>query len=103
MGVMKKTHETGGSRTMELKLQPLTRARMEELKIHDANVDNSMVSYMEEALKNKLEGFEDQGKASKLLPVCTLSKDYSREKIGCWRRATLLPTVALPLPSQVGF
>ncbi|KAI5671891.1 hypothetical protein M9H77_12255 [Catharanthus roseus] len=34
------------------------------------------------ALKIKLEGFEDQGKASKLSFTCSISKDQSREQIG---------------------
>ncbi|KAI5667945.1 hypothetical protein M9H77_17798 [Catharanthus roseus] len=64
---------------LKLKLGPLTRARMKKLKIHDANVDNRLVVYMEEALKNKLEGFEDKGKASKFLSICKITKDHSRE------------------------
>ncbi|KAI5653829.1 hypothetical protein M9H77_31016 [Catharanthus roseus] len=37
---------------------------------------------MEKALKNKLERFEEQGKASRLLSICSISKDQSREQIG---------------------
>ncbi|KAI5652595.1 hypothetical protein M9H77_29782 [Catharanthus roseus] len=59
---------------MELKLGPLTRAQGKKLKILDANVANGLVAYMEKALKKKLEGFEDQGKASKLLSICTINK-----------------------------
>ncbi|KAI5672379.1 hypothetical protein M9H77_12743 [Catharanthus roseus] len=43
---------------------------------------NGMVVFIEEALKNKLEGFEDQGKASKLFSICSIRKDQSREQIG---------------------
>ncbi|KAI5676266.1 hypothetical protein M9H77_07216 [Catharanthus roseus] len=41
-----------------------------------------MVAYMEEALKNKLGGFEDQEKVSKLFSICSINKDHSREQIG---------------------
>ncbi|KAI5662013.1 hypothetical protein M9H77_21336 [Catharanthus roseus] len=60
---------------MKLKFGLLTRAQIKKLKIHDADIDNGMVAYMEEALKNKLEGFEDQGKVSKLFSICSISKD----------------------------
>ncbi|KAI5672490.1 hypothetical protein M9H77_12854 [Catharanthus roseus] len=40
-----------------------------------------MVSYIEEALKNKLEEFEGLGKASKF-SICSISKNYSRKQIG---------------------
>ncbi|KAI5653965.1 hypothetical protein M9H77_31152 [Catharanthus roseus] len=59
---------------------------MKKLKIHDANVANGFVVYMEEALKKKLEGFEDQGKASKLSKL-----EVKMAK--CWRKATLPPTI----------
>ncbi|KAI5664496.1 hypothetical protein M9H77_23819 [Catharanthus roseus] len=52
---------------VDLKLGQLTRPRGKKLKNHDVNVANGIVSYMEKALKNNLEGFEDQEKASKLL------------------------------------
>ncbi|KAI5658531.1 hypothetical protein M9H77_27324 [Catharanthus roseus] len=60
---------------LEMRLGPLTRAEGKKLKIHDANVDNGRVVYMENTLKKKLEGFEDQRKASKLLLICTMSKE----------------------------
>ncbi|KAI5653086.1 hypothetical protein M9H77_30273 [Catharanthus roseus] len=43
---------------------PFTSARPKKIKDNDGNMDNGVVSYMEEALKNKLEEFEGQGKAS---------------------------------------
>ncbi|KAI5653663.1 hypothetical protein M9H77_30850 [Catharanthus roseus] len=54
---------------------------MKKLKFHDTNIDNGMVAYMEDTLKNKLEGFEDQGKASKWLSIYTIYKHHSREQI----------------------
>ncbi|KAI5664405.1 hypothetical protein M9H77_23728 [Catharanthus roseus] len=86
---------------MELKLGPPTRAQGKKFKIYDDNVANGLVVFMEEALKNKLEGFEDKGNSSKLLSICTISKDHSMAR--CWRIATLPLTVALPLLSLVGF
>ncbi|KAI5676980.1 hypothetical protein M9H77_07930 [Catharanthus roseus] len=67
----------------DFRISPFIRVKAQgkKLKNHDANVDNGFVVYMEEALKNKHERFEDQGKASKLLLICT-SKDHSREQIG---------------------
>ncbi|KAI5672513.1 hypothetical protein M9H77_12877 [Catharanthus roseus] len=61
------------------RLGPITRSQKRKLNIHE---DNGMVAYMEEALKSKLEGFEDQKKASKLFSMCSTSKDQSREQIG---------------------
>ncbi|KAI5664162.1 hypothetical protein M9H77_23485 [Catharanthus roseus] len=63
---------------------------------------------MEEALKNKFEEFEDQGKVSKLFTIFSISKDHSRNNLMVkmakyGRKCTLLLMVALPLPSPVGF
>ncbi|KAI5676168.1 hypothetical protein M9H77_07118 [Catharanthus roseus] len=58
--------------SMELKLRPMTRARMKKLQAFNRNKDNGMVAYMEKALKNKFEG---QGKASKLHPTIDSSPD----------------------------
>ncbi|KAI5667685.1 hypothetical protein M9H77_17539 [Catharanthus roseus] len=52
-----------------------TSAGPKKIKDNDRNMANSLVVYMEKALKIKLEGFEYQGKASKLLSICTISKD----------------------------
>ncbi|KAI5681012.1 hypothetical protein M9H77_02239 [Catharanthus roseus] len=67
-----------------------------------------MVAYLEEALKSKLEGFEGQERASKLFTMSSISKDQIRnnleEKMDKYgRKDTLLLTVALPLPSPIGF
>ncbi|KAI5649085.1 hypothetical protein M9H77_35090 [Catharanthus roseus] len=43
----------------------------------------SMVVFIEEALKNTHEDFEDQGKASKLFSIYTVRKDHSRQQIRC--------------------
>ncbi|KAI5676467.1 hypothetical protein M9H77_07417 [Catharanthus roseus] len=43
--------------------------------------DNGIVAYMEEVLKNKFEGFGDQGEASKLLSICSISKDHSMKQL----------------------
>ncbi|KAI5672359.1 hypothetical protein M9H77_12723 [Catharanthus roseus] len=43
--------------------------------------DNGVVAYMEEALKDKLEGFEGQEKASKAFSMCSIRTDHSRERI----------------------
>ncbi|KAI5672403.1 hypothetical protein M9H77_12767 [Catharanthus roseus] len=40
-----------------------------------------MIINMENALKNKLEGFENQRKVSKLFIICSISKDHSREQV----------------------
>ncbi|KAI5682148.1 hypothetical protein M9H77_03376 [Catharanthus roseus] len=58
-------------------------ARPKKIKNNEGNVDDGMVVYMENVLKIKLEGFKDQEKASKLILICTTSKDHSRKKIGC--------------------
>ncbi|KAI5672283.1 hypothetical protein M9H77_12647 [Catharanthus roseus] len=60
------------------------RARVKKIKIHDANVANGMVVYMEKALKNKHKRFEDQGKTSKLLSICRISKAYGWRTL--WRQ-----------------
>ncbi|KAI5663385.1 hypothetical protein M9H77_22708 [Catharanthus roseus] len=49
-------------------------------------MDNNMVTHMEEVLKNKLEEFEGQGKASKLFSICSISKDKLREQIGVFNQ-----------------
>ncbi|KAI5649407.1 hypothetical protein M9H77_35412 [Catharanthus roseus] len=36
---------------------------------------------MEEALKNKFEGFGDQGEASNFFSICSISKDLSRKQL----------------------
>ncbi|KAI5658054.1 hypothetical protein M9H77_26847 [Catharanthus roseus] len=61
-----------------------------------------------EDLKNKLEGFEDQRKASNLFSISSINKDHSREQIGgengeVLEKCTLPPMVALPLLLPVGF
>ncbi|KAI5681323.1 hypothetical protein M9H77_02550 [Catharanthus roseus] len=61
-----------------------------KIKDNDGKVDNGMVVYMENTFKIKLGGLEDQGKASKLISICTTSKDHPREQIGC----SPAPTVA---------
>ncbi|KAI5672890.1 hypothetical protein M9H77_13254 [Catharanthus roseus] len=66
-----------GQASMELKLGPMTRARMKKLKASNGNEYNGIVAYMEEALKNKFEG---QGKASKLFSIFSICKDHSREQ-----------------------
>ncbi|KAI5677757.1 hypothetical protein M9H77_08707 [Catharanthus roseus] len=53
-----------------------------KLKIHNANKANGIVVFIEEALKNKLECFEAQGKASKLFSICSISKDHSTKQTG---------------------
>ncbi|KAI5669014.1 hypothetical protein M9H77_18867 [Catharanthus roseus] len=50
----------------DLLLKLFTKATPKKIKDNDRNVVNGMVVSMEEALKNKLEGVEDQGKASNL-------------------------------------
>ncbi|KAI5672385.1 hypothetical protein M9H77_12749 [Catharanthus roseus] len=67
---------------MELKLGPMTRARIKKLKASNGNEDKGMVAYMEGALKNKFEEFKGQEKNSKLFTICLISKDYSREQFG---------------------
>ncbi|KAI5663921.1 hypothetical protein M9H77_23244 [Catharanthus roseus] len=66
---------------MELKLAPITRARMKKLKASNGNEDIGMIAYMEEALKNKFGEFGDQGKVSKLFSICLISKDHSRKQL----------------------
>ncbi|KAI5667741.1 hypothetical protein M9H77_17594 [Catharanthus roseus] len=46
----------------------------------ERNEANGMVTYMEKALKDKLEEFEDKTKTSKSFPICSISKDHSREQ-----------------------
>ncbi|KAI5653842.1 hypothetical protein M9H77_31029 [Catharanthus roseus] len=53
---------------------------MKKLKASNGNDANGIVAYMGEALKNKFEEFEDQGKASKLFTICSICKDHSREQ-----------------------
>ncbi|KAI5668279.1 hypothetical protein M9H77_18132 [Catharanthus roseus] len=65
---------------MELKLGTMTRAQMKKLKASNGNKDNGMVAYMDEALKNIFGEFGDQGKASKLFSICSISKDHSRKQ-----------------------
>ncbi|KAI5653404.1 hypothetical protein M9H77_30591 [Catharanthus roseus] len=81
---------------------------MKELKASNGNEDNGMVVYMEEALKNKFEGFGDQGEASKFFSICSISKDSSRKQLERenWLsggEGNLPLTIALLLPSPVGF
>ncbi|KAI5668777.1 hypothetical protein M9H77_18630 [Catharanthus roseus] len=45
---------------MELKHGPFASVRPKKIKANNGNVDNGMVFYMENALKIKFEGFEDQ-------------------------------------------
>ncbi|KAI5676196.1 hypothetical protein M9H77_07146 [Catharanthus roseus] len=54
---------------------------MKKLKASNGNEDNGMVAYMEKALKNKFEEYGDQGKASKLFSICSLSNDHSRKQL----------------------
>ncbi|KAI5672287.1 hypothetical protein M9H77_12651 [Catharanthus roseus] len=56
--------------------------RLKKIKDNDGNEANGTVAYLEEALKNKLEGFEDHEKVSKLFSICSISKDHSREQVG---------------------
>ncbi|KAI5677804.1 hypothetical protein M9H77_08754 [Catharanthus roseus] len=63
-----------------------------KLKIHDAIEENGMVIYMENVLKKKVEGFTDQGKASKLLSIYK-NKNHSRDKL----TATGTPTPTLSI------
>ncbi|KAI5652897.1 hypothetical protein M9H77_30084 [Catharanthus roseus] len=93
---------------MELKLRLITRAQMKKLKVSNGNEDNGMVAYMEKALKNKFEGFGDQGEASKLFSICSISKDHSRKQLEGKNWLSVLegqPTVncSLPLLSPVRF
>ncbi|KAI5676583.1 hypothetical protein M9H77_07533 [Catharanthus roseus] len=67
---------------MELKLGPITKAWIKKLKASFGIGDSGMVSYIEEALKNKFEEFQGQVKTSKLFTIYSISKDYSREKLG---------------------
>ncbi|KAI5681317.1 hypothetical protein M9H77_02544 [Catharanthus roseus] len=57
---------------MELKLGPITRARMNILKASNRNEDNGM-----------FEEFKGQEKTSKLFTICSINKDYSREQLEC--------------------
>ncbi|KAI5681369.1 hypothetical protein M9H77_02596 [Catharanthus roseus] len=60
---------------------------MKKLKASNGNEDNGMVAYMKEFLKDKI-----------------IRGSNLREKIGqVLEKGTLSPTVALPLPSLVGF
>ncbi|KAI5671556.1 hypothetical protein M9H77_11920 [Catharanthus roseus] len=54
-----------------------------------------MVAFMEEVWKNKFEEL----KIKEILPNCSQYVKMAKY----WRRVTLPPTVALPLPSSVGF
>ncbi|KAI5658328.1 hypothetical protein M9H77_27121 [Catharanthus roseus] len=56
--------------SMELKLGPITRARMKKLKASNGNEDNSI-----------FEEFGDQGETSKLFTICSIRKDYSRKQL----------------------
>lgn len=67
---------------IDVKLGQLARARAKKLKLHEENEANGMVSYIEEALRKKLEEFEGLEKTSKLFLICTISKDHSGEQIG---------------------
>ncbi|KAI5672391.1 hypothetical protein M9H77_12755 [Catharanthus roseus] len=78
--------------SMELKLGPMTRARMKKLKASNRNEDNGM-DYMEEASKNKFEEFEGQGKASKVSATLTVADrllDMNR-KSPSWMEVKLGP------------
>ncbi|KAI5649784.1 hypothetical protein M9H77_35789 [Catharanthus roseus] len=99
------TRETSSEQLFHFTLIIFIIAGVKKFKIHDANDAKGKATYMEEALKSKLEGLEDQGRASKLFSICSIGKGHSREQIGCecWRSATLPPTVALPLLSLVDF
>ncbi|KAI5653345.1 hypothetical protein M9H77_30532 [Catharanthus roseus] len=67
--------------SMKLKIGATTRARMKKLKASNRNEDNGMVAYIEKALKNKFEEFGDQGEASKLFSICSISKDHSTKQL----------------------
>ncbi|KAI5681337.1 hypothetical protein M9H77_02564 [Catharanthus roseus] len=56
-----------------------THTKLKKLK---ALEDNGIVSYLEEALKSKLEGFEGQERASKLFSMSSISKDKTRKQLG---------------------
>ncbi|KAI5652324.1 hypothetical protein M9H77_29511 [Catharanthus roseus] len=71
---------------MELKLGPTAKPRMKKLKASNGNEDNGVATnmeepYMEEVVENKFEGFGDQGKASKMFSICSISKDHSRKQL----------------------
>ncbi|KAI5653791.1 hypothetical protein M9H77_30978 [Catharanthus roseus] len=59
---------------LEAKRGPITRAQRRKLK---ALEDNSMVAYLEEAFKNKLEEFEGQERVSKLFSKRSISKNQT--------------------------
>ncbi|KAI5653331.1 hypothetical protein M9H77_30518 [Catharanthus roseus] len=80
--------------SMELKLGPMTRARMKKPKASNGNKDNGMVVYMKEALKHKFEEF-----GARIIEGNNLR--VKRAKNG--RKSTLPLTVALSIPSTVGF
>ncbi|KAI5672852.1 hypothetical protein M9H77_13216 [Catharanthus roseus] len=56
-----------------------TSARLMKLKTLE---DNNMNVYMMEALKSKVDEFEDQGKHPKLFTMCSIIKGQSRKQIG---------------------
>ncbi|KAI5671375.1 hypothetical protein M9H77_11739 [Catharanthus roseus] len=57
------------------------RARLKKIKANDGNFAKGMVGFIEEAMKNKNERFEDQAEPFKLLTIYTISKDYSPSKL----------------------
>ncbi|KAI5650237.1 hypothetical protein M9H77_36242 [Catharanthus roseus] len=58
---------------LDLKLGSITSAQMKKLKLQEAH---SMISYMEEALKRKIE------ELPKLFTMCSVVNEQSREQIG---------------------
>ncbi|KAI5652624.1 hypothetical protein M9H77_29811 [Catharanthus roseus] len=76
--------------TLELMHRPLIRAKAKKIKANDKVNDGilvkGLVAFMEEAIKNKYEGFEDQRDPSKFLTFYTISKDCSSEQVkgGKW-------------------
>ncbi|KAI5667475.1 hypothetical protein M9H77_17328 [Catharanthus roseus] len=61
---------------------PFTSIKPKKIIDNDGNVDNDMVVYMENTLKIKLNDFKDQGKASKLLSICTTNGSPAPTVIG---------------------
>ncbi|KAI5648879.1 hypothetical protein M9H77_34884 [Catharanthus roseus] len=54
---------------LDLKLRPMTRARMKKLKLQE---DKDIIAYIEDTLKSKVDAFDGQGKLPNLFTMCSI-------------------------------
>lgn len=61
----------------------MIRAPRKKLKLHE---DNHIISYKEDALKSKVDEFQDQGKHFKLFTMCSIITEQLRAQLvmGIW-------------------